>query len=215
VACWGVRAKLEDIAGSLELRLDGAACDRLMELTRLWRAYAPAINLIGAHDEDELLAHVADGFVTVACAAAAAPVDENASWIDVGSGAGLPGLVVTAVTDCQVVLLEPRHRRAAFLELALATIGRTATVSRSRIDKKTWSENHSERANMPDIRQYSFASARAVFEAKRWMELGEKLVTDGGVLLAHLRPEQDGEELGPLVASRNWGRSQVCGYRMR
>jgi 16S rRNA (guanine527-N7)-methyltransferase len=40
------------------------------------------------------------------------------SWIDIGSGAGFPGLVIAIVTDMQVTLVEPRARRAEFLEQA-------------------------------------------------------------------------------------------------
>jgi 16S rRNA (guanine527-N7)-methyltransferase len=40
--------------------------------------------------------------------------------LDLGSGAGLPGVVVAcALPDLRIALVEPRQRRAAFLELAL------------------------------------------------------------------------------------------------
>jgi 16S rRNA (guanine527-N7)-methyltransferase len=39
----------------------------------------------------------------------------GAAWIDIGSGAGLPGLVVAALVEGPVTLVEPRRLRAAFL----------------------------------------------------------------------------------------------------
>ena len=40
--------------------------------------------------------------------------------LDLGSGAGLPGVVVAcALPDLRIALVEPRQRRAAFLELAV------------------------------------------------------------------------------------------------
>lgn len=39
----------------------------------------------------------------------------GASWIDIGSGAGLPGIVVACLVKGQVTLLEPRRLRADFL----------------------------------------------------------------------------------------------------
>ena len=37
----------------------------------------------------------------------------GASWVDIGSGAGLPGIVVAALTEGPVTLVEPRRLRAA------------------------------------------------------------------------------------------------------
>lgn len=37
------------------------------------------------------------------------------SWLDIGSGAGIPGIVIAILTDAPVILVEPRARRAAFL----------------------------------------------------------------------------------------------------
>lgn len=46
--------------------------------------------------------------------------------LDVGSGAGLPGVVIAAsLPECAVVLTERRRRRASFLRLALGQLGVT------------------------------------------------------------------------------------------
>jgi len=39
----------------------------------------------------------------------------GATWIDIGSGAGLPGIVIAALVDGRVTLAEPRRLRADFL----------------------------------------------------------------------------------------------------
>lgn len=36
-------------------------------------------------------------------------------WLDIGSGAGLPGMVIAILTDQQTVLVEPRRKRVEFL----------------------------------------------------------------------------------------------------
>lgn len=57
-------------------------------------------------------------------------------WIDIGSGAGLPGIVIAAITDRPVVLVEPRAKRVEFLKAtaeALELTGRV-TVIGSRIE---------------------------------------------------------------------------------
>jgi 16S rRNA (guanine527-N7)-methyltransferase len=44
-------------------------------------------------------------------------------WIDIGSGAGLPGVVIATLRDDEMVLIEPRKKRAEFLERCAATLG--------------------------------------------------------------------------------------------
>jgi 16S rRNA (guanine527-N7)-methyltransferase len=63
--------------------------------------------------------------------------ESRGRWIDIGSGAGFPGLVVAALTEREVWLVEPRKRRAAFLAETAIRLGiadRTHIVS-DRIEK--------------------------------------------------------------------------------
>lgn len=59
--------------------------------------------------------------------------------VDVGSGAGLPGIVIAAMLpDREVVLVEPMERRVAWLEEASAEIGLdNVTVRRARAEEVT------------------------------------------------------------------------------
>ena len=52
----------------------------------------------------------------------------GASWIDIGSGAGLPGIVIACLVDGPVELVEPRRLRAEFLHKASESLGLGATV---------------------------------------------------------------------------------------
>jgi 16S rRNA (guanine527-N7)-methyltransferase len=53
----------------------------------------------------------------------------GASWIDIGSGAGLPGIVIAALTEGPVTLAEPRRLRAAFLQETVEALGLANRVS--------------------------------------------------------------------------------------
>ena len=56
--------------------------------------------------------------------AAVVPFLGDGRIVDVGSGAGLPGLVIAAMLpDREVALVEPMERRAAWLEEAAAVVG--------------------------------------------------------------------------------------------
>jgi 16S rRNA (guanine527-N7)-methyltransferase len=49
--------------------------------------------------------------------------NSGASWIDIGSGAGLPGIVVALLTEGPMTLVEPRRLRADFLRRAIDELG--------------------------------------------------------------------------------------------
>ena len=46
----------------------------------------------------------------------------DGSWLDIGSGAGLPGIVIAALVEGPVTLVEPRRLRAEFLQRAAAEL---------------------------------------------------------------------------------------------
>ncbi|SCG37751.1 16S rRNA m(7)G-527 methyltransferase [Micromonospora siamensis] len=72
------------------------------------------------------------------CAAMAERIPEGASVLDVGSGAGLPGLVLAiARPDLTVTLIEPLARRTSFLVEAVQQLGlaRSVRVFRGRADE--------------------------------------------------------------------------------
>ncbi|MGI8706109.1 MAG: 16S rRNA (guanine(527)-N(7))-methyltransferase RsmG [Sphingomicrobium sp.] len=53
----------------------------------------------------------------------------GASWVDIGSGAGLPGIVIATLVTGPMLLVEPRRLRAEFLERAIAKLGLGQRVS--------------------------------------------------------------------------------------
>lgn len=82
-------------------------------------------NLIARSTLPELWSrHLTDSaqLVPLAAAAPAGP------WLDVGSGAGLPGIVVALLTERPVILVEPRAKRVAFLRSAAEQLGISARV---------------------------------------------------------------------------------------
>jgi 16S rRNA (guanine527-N7)-methyltransferase len=210
-----MRARLEAIAQALDVPLDAPALDRLMILRGLWLGQGRAINLTGAATDDQLAEHIGDGLATVACAMKVVALTPELRWLDVGSGGGFPALVIAATTPACLTLVEPRQRRAAFLEFALASIGNKSDVIRARLDDATWSQyalnNRIDAGNSP----FAVASSRAVFAPEVWVGVGDKLVMEGGWVAAHVRPEQAelaGRRPGATV---DWGRSRIAAFLRR
>ena len=90
-------------------------------------------NLISAASFGELWArHFVDSAQLIRLAEDA----EEGPWVDVGTGAGMPGLVVALLIDRPVVMVEPRIRRVEFLRAAAETLGIAdrATVVHGKIE---------------------------------------------------------------------------------
>jgi 16S rRNA (guanine527-N7)-methyltransferase len=126
------------------------------------------------------------------CAVVAELVPGGSRVVDVGSGAGLPGLVLAlAQPDAEIVLLEPLARRVAFLD---------ACRVRLRLDSVAV---HRGRAEDPDVvRTLSGAdlvTARAVAPLDRLAGWCLPLLRPGGRLLA-LKGEA---AAGELAAARS------------
>lgn len=107
-------------AAALGLELGPVQIDLLERFESLLEARAAALGMIGRGDLPRLRErHILDSLR----AAPAIPTSAR-SALDMGSGAGLPGIpVAIARPDLAVTLAETRHQRIAFLELAVAELG--------------------------------------------------------------------------------------------
>jgi 16S rRNA (guanine527-N7)-methyltransferase len=116
------------------------------------------------------------------CGVLAVMIPTDATICDVGSGAGLPGIVLAiARPDLRVTLLEPLMRRAAFLsEVAEALDLANITVVRAR------AEDHRG--------AYDVVTARAVAPLSRLARVALGLCRPGGSVLA-MKGERAGTEL--------------------
>jgi 16S rRNA (guanine527-N7)-methyltransferase len=98
--------------------------ERLREYEKLLRNESKRQNLVSVSTLDQLWQrHILDSAQLVRF-----EPDSGASWIDIGSGAGLPGVVIACLSDGPVTLAEPRKLRAAFLEHVVQELGLDAAV---------------------------------------------------------------------------------------
>lgn len=116
------------------------------------------------------------------CGVLTGAVPADSSVCDVGSGAGLPGVVLAiARPDLRVTLLEPLLRRVTFLSEVVEELDLVnATVVRAR------AEEHDE--------EYDVVTARAVAPLDRLVRVALGLCRPGGSLLA-VKGERAAEEL--------------------
>ena len=118
------------------------------------------------------------------CAVAVDLVPEGASVADVGTGAGLPGIVWAIVRpDVQVTLVEPLLRRISFLEETVTELDLpNVTVCRGRAEE------------LAGRMQVDVVTARAVAPLDKLARWTLPLLKSGGVLLA-LKGQSVADEL--------------------
>lgn len=118
------------------------------------------------------------------CAGLADLVEHGSVLLDLGSGAGLPGLVLAALRpDVTVVLVEPLLRRATFLGEVVEELGlRQVVVRRARAEE------------LAGVLAVDAVTARAVAPLDRLARWALPLLRLGGRLLA-LKGERADDEL--------------------
>jgi 16S rRNA (guanine527-N7)-methyltransferase len=120
---------------SREFDVSRETCARLEAYIALLTRWNARINLVAPATIDTVWArHVADSAQLFGLA----PVSAS-SWIDLGSGAGFPGLVVAALAaekqpDLHLTLVESDTRKAAFLATAAREMGLDVGVEARRIE---------------------------------------------------------------------------------
>ena len=106
--------------------------ERLEHYVALLHKWNPKINLVSRGTlQDVWERHIRDSLQVFEAAEGLA-----GAWVDLGSGGGLPGLVVALAQHpgFSVTLLESDQRKAAFLRTVLRETGSTGTVIAERIE---------------------------------------------------------------------------------
>ncbi|MFT4125102.1 MAG: 16S rRNA (guanine(527)-N(7))-methyltransferase RsmG [Gordonia sp. (in: high G+C Gram-positive bacteria)] len=112
----------------------------------------------------------------VNCAVIGEAIDADQSVIDIGSGAGLPGIpLAIARPDLSVTLIEPLLRRATFLEEVVAELGLRVQVVRGRAEEKSV---------LASVAPADVVTSRAVAPLDRLVGWSAPHIVDGGRLVA-------------------------------
>lgn len=109
--------------------LDADVLARLQTYLDLLKKWQKAINLVGPKTlQDPWRRHILDSAQIIPY------LNEDGEIVDLGSGAGLPGLVVAICTGRPVHLIESDQRKATFLREAARVTGANVAVHSERIE---------------------------------------------------------------------------------
>ena len=148
----------------------GGSLDQARRYAELLATDGVTRGLIGPRETDRLWDRHLLNSATVA-----ELLPEQGELVDIGSGAGLPGVVLAMLRPgLGVVLLEPLLRRSVFLEECVTELGLdNATVVRARAEDKAAAYIRAD-----------IATARAVAPLERLVGWAAGLLRPGGQLLA-------------------------------
>ena len=142
---------------------DDQAAERLALLVRMLAEENERQNLVSAASLDAVwLRHIVDSAQLLSHV----PRETSSPWLDLGTGAGFPGLVIAALRpETEVVMVESRARRIEWLERARIAMGlNAARIAGVRVE-------------MLPACQFSVISARAFAPLPRLLDLSARFST--------------------------------------
>lgn len=162
----------------LGVAADGVALDRLARYHALLTEWNARIDLTAVLEPEEMVdRHYLDSAAPLALGL----IPQGARVIDVGTGAGLPGIPLCILRpDLRVTLLDAQRKRVTFLQAAIEALDLPAQAVHMRAEDAARDEAHRE--------AYDVAVSRAVAATPTLLELTLPFVRVGGRAIAWKGP---------------------------
>ena len=156
----------------LGLNLSDEICNQLCDFGRAMVKQNEVMNLTGITEDSQVAKlHLLDSLTVLCCADL-----EGKSIIDVGCGAGFPGVpVAIASPNAKVTLLDSLAKRMNWLETAVPALG---------VKNAEFVTARAEEAVVTRRESYDYATSRAVARLNILLELTAPYVKVGGAVLA-------------------------------
>lgn len=178
------KEKLYTEVENLGIELDDTALDRFYTYYKMLVDYNTRMNLTAITEENEVIVkHFCDSLSLLA----KCQIQKGAKVIDVGTGAGFPGIpLLIARPDIKLTLLDGLNKRLVFLSDVLKEIELEAEIVHSRAEEGAQNKSYREK--------YDVATSRAVARLSVLAEYCLPYVKKGGVFIAMKGPAA-GEEI--------------------
>lgn len=164
------KALLKEEAAKIGVLLDETALDRLDLYAEMLVETNKSLNLTAITEPDEILhKHFIDSLSLLTCL----EFKKNSEVIDVGTGAGFPGVVLLiARPDLRMTLLDGTNKRLVFIGNVLDALGLSANIVHMRAELAGKDTNFRER--------FDVVTARAVANLNTLSEICLPFVKIGG-----------------------------------
>jgi 16S rRNA (guanine527-N7)-methyltransferase len=180
------RAALSAVLGegiaAMHLDVSPAQQDKLMDYLALMFKWNAVYNLTSLRDPMQMVTHhLLDSLAAVPAFAGAQNI------LDVGSGGGLPGIVLAIVRpDMKVSMIDTVHKKTAFLTQVRAELGlANVTVYTARVEQLQVSD------------KFDVITSRAFADLSDFVNWSSHLLADGGryIALKGVAPKDEQERL--------------------
>ncbi len=172
--------RLRELCKDIDVQLDDIALERFEKYMNLVIEWNEKINLTAITDRQEFIVkHFYDSISLLSCA----DIKKGAKVIDVGTGAGFPGIPLKIVRpDIQLTLLDSLNKRIVFIsDVVMPGIGLNAEAVHGR------AEDFSKQAKYRE--KYDFAVSRAVANLSALSEYCIPFVKKGGEFISMKGPD--------------------------
>jgi 16S rRNA (guanine527-N7)-methyltransferase len=181
--------------------------NRIERMAAMLAVWGPKINLT-AHplDPDEIVFHVFDSIIPISIAVSSKilRLGRTHRFLDIGSGAGFPGLVIAAAINANVTLVEARRKRATYLTEAAIEMG----LQNVRVE--------CARAESFDVRDgFDVVTSRAVGNPAALFEIAGRALRDEGVLMLYVTADQTFDDDAGAAAASGLFDGAISGYDLR
>lgn len=179
--------------------LNGEQMNMLEKYSLLMQKWNARIQMTATRDPKDFISrHVVDSLEL-----ARELQTKEGRMLDVGSGGGLPGIILAIALPClELTLIEPTKKKQAFLAAAKREL--------SLANLQSFAIRDEELRRRPDFVPYDFAVARAVWSLPLWLERGKALVRSGGTVFG-----MEGREASELPGGATRRRYGLDGGRSR
>lgn len=183
-------ALLESCLAPFDIALSGAVYERLEVYAELLTETNRQFNLTAITEPQAMtVKHFADCLALLGLT----KIPEGAACIDVGTGAGFPGLVLKlARPDLQMTFLDSTRKKLHFIEGVLSAVGLDGEIVHLRAEQA---------GQMPQYREkFDFVTARAVSDLRNLAEYCLPFLRVGGSFLS-MKSAAAGEEIAAATAA--------------
>lgn len=193
-----VRRRVDETLAGVEFPVSRALwLERIEIYAGLLTVWGRTHNLIAsAQDQAAVAFHIIDCLTPLGLPEGQVLLKAGTAVLDLGSGAGLPGLVIAAVGEARVTLLESRRKRVSFL---------TAAASAMRLANVAVEGRHVRAIDLAP--EYDVVTGRAFAKPPVFFEMARAALKAGGRAVLYAAA-------GKFEAGECRGRFEEIAYRV-